>query len=291
LVTTGAAAPGGGVFQSFDSANPVASNGKVAFVGSVSAYYDGIFLNSGGVTSRIVGTGDTVSGHAAALTGFFTTNRVGNDDGNLGLVAASAAGKVVIGYSAGGGLLAIADTATPAPGTSSNFTGFGIAPAVDGSRMYFFGTHAGGDGIYATDVGGGLITTIADTGTAVPGIGGNFTGFSEFVAADNGRVVFLGDYTGGRGLFVQTTNTFLQVVGVGDTLDGRTVTGISFNLDSVRDDQLMFVVAFSGGATAIYQTSFATIPEPATYAALAATLIFGVTLLRRRKDGRGAVIY
>lgn len=285
LVTTGTAAAGGGNFGAFDFSKPFASNGTVAFVGSVGSWNDRVFLAQGGVTSLLLAKTDTIPGHAAAITGFgYNDSYVGNDSGNLALLATSSLGQVVVGYTNGGGLRTLADYSTSAPGAGTAFTGFGsFAPSVDGATAFFQGSYEGGAGIYSADLMAGGLSLVANLGTAVPGGGGNFTGFSSFTAADGGVVAFLGDYAGGRGIFLHEGNTFYRIVGTGDTLDGRTVTGVTFGSDSLSGDEFVFEVAFSGGDVAVYGMNLAAIPEPSTYVALTGLMALGLAVWWRRQ--------
>lgn len=290
LYVQGAAAPGGGNFWSFGSNRPFASGGTVAFVASIGAVSNSLVLAQGGSGIRLFGVGDTVAGHAAAITNFSAgSNTVGNDGGNVAVTVNSGSGEVIIGYSSGGGALKLANFATAAPGGSGNFTDFGsYSPTVDGSVVYFMGTHAGGSGIYSVDIAGGPVSLIADTSMAAPGAGGNFTSFS-YLAADSGRLVFLGHYSGGYGVFAYDNHTFYRVAGTGDTLDGRTVAGISFNLDSLTGDELLIEASFGAGQVAVFSTA---IPEPGTYALIVGVAVLAGAAWRRiRKDGAAGRFY
>jgi hypothetical protein len=104
----------------------------------------------------------------------------------------------------------VADTATAIPGGTGNFTGFGFGvasgfnqPSISDSNVAFLGTGAGGQvGIYA-DFGAGPVR-IADTNTAIPGVGGTFTAF-DFPVISGVNVSFTASGPSNyRGIFLDT---------------------------------------------------------------------------------------
>ncbi len=85
----------------------------------------------------------------------------------------------------------IADTSTPIPGGTGDFTGFAVAPALSGSTAAFFGLGSGiQEGLYTGT--GGTLTTIADTNTTIPG--GTGSKYSSFASPSisGGTVAFSG---------------------------------------------------------------------------------------------------
>lgn len=125
-----------------------------------------------------------------------------------GGAAVLVAAVALVGAEARGGVTfrRVADTSTAIPGGSGSFTGFGVnfnQPSISGSNVAFLGTGAGGQqGIYA-DLGSG-VQRVADTTTAIPGVGGTFTGF-EFPVISGTNVSFAGRGAGDfQGIYLDT---------------------------------------------------------------------------------------
>jgi hypothetical protein len=82
------------------------------------------------------------------------------------------------------------------PGGSELFGGgsFLISPSFDGTSVAFWGENRTGDrsGIFTN--AGGVLRTVADTNTSVPGLPVQFSGFGDvpFTAIDAGNVLFVG---------------------------------------------------------------------------------------------------
>jgi secreted trypsin-like serine protease len=100
-------------------------------------------------------------------------------------------------------------------------------------------------------------------------------------------VAFLGNYAGGSGIFLEANNTFYRVVGTGDVLDGKTVTGLSFGANSITGDYFSFIIAYNGNESAIYTTNLLAIPEPAVTGLCGGLAALAALCLRRsiRKCG------
>lgn len=84
----------------------------------------------------------------------------------------------------------IAGPNTASPSGGGNFTGFAL-PTIENGTVYFYGGTAGNAtlGIYSNS--GGMINTIADTTTPIPGGSGNF-GFLSAPSVSGGTVAFTG---------------------------------------------------------------------------------------------------
>ena len=95
----------------------------------------------------------------------------------------------------------IADTSTPIPSGTGNFTLFSQSPSIDGGDVAFLGF---GDpsftqqGIYST-VGG--LNAVANTSTAIPSGTGNFTFFGNNPSISGGDVAFTGGRAGQLGVY------------------------------------------------------------------------------------------
>jgi hypothetical protein len=101
---------------------------------------------------------------------------------------------------------------------------------------------------------------VADYFTVVPDNGDNlFSGFGN-VAIDPGTVVFEGfssDGAGGtrKGLYTDFGGTLTKLIATGDTLGGKTVSGLRFSSRGFNNHQVAFAVDFSDGTHAVYMAT------------------------------------
>lgn len=203
LVDSRTPIPGGtGTFTylqapSFDGRN-VAFRGARA-VGA-EAPQDGIYSDVGGLHA-VANLNAPVPGGTGTFTAFGTFPTIdrgevvfyGCGDPN-GCLATGSEGI----YSDRGGLHAVADTRTPAPGGTGHFRGFGTSSVRNG-QITFVGRGPGTrSGVY-TNIGG--LQVVADTQTPIPSGAGTFTSFgSSSIAADH--VAFDGLASGpGSGIY------------------------------------------------------------------------------------------
>lgn len=82
----------------------------------------------------------------------------------------------------------VADTNTPVPGSTGNFTSFYANPSISNGEVAFIGDSDRGGGIYFYT--GGSLTVVADQNTPVPGSTGNFSSNFGNVSLSNGKMVF-----------------------------------------------------------------------------------------------------
>jgi len=203
--------------------------------------------------------------------------------------AGSASGGVRGVYTApaaGGAFTTVADTITPIPNGSGAFSGFSSNPAVSGSVVAFAGTGSGGQfGVYTGPVGGGALTRVADTSTAVPGGSAHFTSFGV-VDVSGSVVAFTGFGPGSpSGIYVEDTagGALAKLLAVGDTLDGKTVSNLYFN-DGLEGSNVAFTAQFTDGSQGIYVGHVSPVPEPSSLLLVAAA--GSLTLLARRRRRR-----
>jgi len=169
-------------------------------------------------------------------------------------------------------------TAKPGGGTFSNFDAI---VAFDGSNVAFQQTGASA-GVYASI--GGVLRLVADTNTLIPGSTVPFGHFNG-LAIGNGRVVFGGDLASGvadfqTGVYLWDDGVITPILRRGDVIDGRTVSNIAFNNESMEGDRLALQIGSDQG-TAIYETL---VPEPGS-AMLLGLGLSGWVCWRRRKVG------
>jgi hypothetical protein len=155
----------------------------------------------------------------------------------------------------------IVDTTTAAPGHGV-FNGFGgVPPSISGNTMAFYGTYAGGSGIYTGTVGVTGASKIVDSSDVAPGQG-TFTDFFNNPSINNGKVAFYGAYTslhgsGFSGIYTGVAGT----AGATKILDGTDIAPgrgqfTGFNQPVINGDDIAFRGLFSGGF-GIYTTSVA----------------------------------
>ena len=144
----------------------------------------------------------------------------------------------------------IADTSTPIPSGTGNFTNFGTNSSIDDSgNVVFCGLGALQEGIHTHTRSTGVNSMVADTDTLIPGGGGaHFTGFGLYgcivkSSIDDGKVAFLANtVTPGPeiGLYTNADGA-LEQVAIEDNAVG------SFSSTTLRAPWLDgTVVAFTG---------------------------------------------
>jgi hypothetical protein len=122
---------------------------------------------------------------------------------------------------------------------------------------------------------------IADANTAIPGGAGNYTFFGP-PAISGGLVAFEGlGFLSQDAIYLSQPNSLSRIIAVGDVLDGKTISGLTFSNFGLDANSLAFGVSFTDGSSAVYK---AMVPEPSalvlslTILALAA----GAGVVRRR---------
>ncbi len=159
----------------------------------------GIYRGSGSTLTTLVSTAQAAPG-----TGGIFANPSAPIQNNVGMTAFYATSSVGQGIytGLGGTQVAIATTATAVPGLGGNFTTLGNPAFNDSNVVAFKGGNASGTGIFTGT--GGALSTIATTATAAPGLGGNFTIFSEPSLNNAGTVAFTGRAASGLGIYLST---------------------------------------------------------------------------------------
>ena len=143
------------------------------------------------------------------------------------------------------------------PGFANRFSSFQSPPALSGGTVVFIGqdliSSPAVRGIFAVPVGGGPVTALVTTATAVPGgTSGNFNSFNSF-AYDNGILIFAANNGNGvHGLYKLQGGTLEALLAGGELLDGKTVTSLSINLTGFRHGIVGFQANFVGGSKGIF---------------------------------------
>lgn len=233
IVLTGQAAPGGSAFQSVS--RPAVNNaGVVAFRGGLTETIvhfgrmegkllpSAIFAGRPGNLARVVGYGDAVPTRGSRFSDF--GDPAINDNGDIAFVA-----RIGGGYETEGmfvrtraGLIPIAFTGDPAPGTSGKFVSFSQARLSNVASVAFAGRFDGrqaGDGIflYANGTLRPVVLQAQVSPTDPVGVFDHFTGlainglgqvaFSASLNISNGRIrkhgVFIASGAGIRAIALQ----------------------------------------------------------------------------------------
>jgi hypothetical protein len=137
-------------------------------------------------------------------------------------------------------------------------------------------------GIYAK-TGFGPLRTVANNHRLVPGRadGATFANF-DAVAIDGPNIVFIGSAANRvPGIFVESDRVLWELIGVGDELDGKTVTGLTMSDDRpLSGNDVVFTATFSDASQGLY---YVRLPEPAGLLLVAgAVVILGRRSSRRR---------
>ena len=249
IADTNTSIPGGtGNFTLFEV--PSLDDGIVEFTGFDSHGQTGFYTDAGGLLNM-----------APSPTS-------GADSAFLGV---DVSGRPAIYTNVGGFQSLVVDTTTLIPSGLGNFDFFGSSPSFDGEYGAFLGGNASGhQGIY-TNLGGSL-NMVADTNTSIPGQLGNFFYFTGDLSFDAGNVAFLGfDAFGGQGIYTNTGGALTKVIGLNDSLDGKTVSGLSLGTGGLDGGAIAFTASFTGSEGIFVATSvdYHT-PEPSTF------VLFGV---------------
>ncbi len=163
----------------------------------------------------------------------------------------------------------IADTTTAIPGGSGPFmsftqTGRPTDPCISGTNVVFWAAGSGGQqGIYALLEG--VLTTIADTNTPIPGGTGNFVDYPPCPWISGESVVSVGFGSGGQqGIYVVwPPNPWyppqpiyppepLKVLDLNDQLDGKTISSLRLGRGGLDGGLLAFSASFTDGTQGLY---------------------------------------
>lgn len=206
--------------------------GQVWFGGTVSGvpFSVGVYHWSNNVLTSLVNTNANVPGTSSKFTNFYGSTFLsdgkvifgGNgNDNHTGLYAVT-----------NGSVVTLYDNTTLMPGRPDTFDRFGW-PAVAGNQFAFLGFHhyttnslESYRAVYVSS--NGVLTTLADTNTPLPGIGGTFVSSSSQVGFDGETVAWWGinqDTNGGIFRITRTT----PIASVSDESMNNPATGLPFD--------------------------------------------------------------
>lgn len=164
----------------------------------------------------------------------------------------------------------IADFNTRLPDRPGVPFSFLLNPLIDQGQVWFKGIgQSGGGGIYRWDQG--VLSAVLAGDTALPGGGDRLGGVAE-LSVDDGHWAFLGSAmqmlaSGGAvglapAIYTDAAGQVDRVIGVDDSLDGKTILELSFSRDGLDGDALAFGARFTDGSYATYLATVATTPVP-----------------------------
>jgi hypothetical protein len=259
-----------------------AGNGQ-SFGNALSGVYTG--TTAGGPLARVADT-TTPAPNGTVFSLFGSPSVSGSVVAFQGGRPAVSYTGVFAGTAAGGTLTTVADVDTAVPGGTGTFRRFGDA-AVSGSRVAFAGGNAQTDGVYIGSAAGGPLTVVANRSTAIPGGGGTFQTFDD-PAISGSVIAFAGAGAGAgapKGIYYIDTDggPLTELIRVGDTLDGRTVSQLFFGNGGLDGSTLVFAADFTDNTSGVYAVRLTPVPESATVLAIGAV---GVGTLRRWRRAR-----
>jgi hypothetical protein len=232
--------------------------------------------------------------HYITRNGFvrFSSNQKFN--GTTGSYTLTAPGVGI--FSDGGGIPSLQQRGLLLPGQTAGFV-FANVSAGDKGPLFSVDDQGNGvfraqavdealnplfSGLYVQRVGGQM-QPVVDSNTIIPTFDGT-TKFGAYknVAIDGSVIAFIGGPASGpEGIFAASDGSLAEVVSVGDTLDGKTITGLTFSSDRpLSGSDLVFTATFGDGSSGLF---LAEVPEPATAVLL---LLGAIPLLTRRRAMR-----
>jgi hypothetical protein len=262
--------------------SPSADGGRIAFLGGGANDVWGLYIEDGGVLSRVVDTTTPVPNDTRSFTYFRSPVLDGDrlafvadlDDGTQG---------VYLHDLAANNLSVVADNRTLIPGRSEYFESFPTLD-LDGDTVAFVAESGsalnfGGFGVYGYDISAGAVTTIVANGTPVPGSPSDqFRPYFQSVSVDDGHVVFqYGAFVVTRvdefltphyGIYTDLGGSLEKLIGFGDELDGMFVGALGrsgdleISQEAIDGHQIAMFVRFEDDSTAIYIARL--VPEPCT---------------------------
>jgi hypothetical protein len=159
-----------------------------------------------------------------------------------------------------------ASSDNPLPAGDEIWWGNSSQVGFDGTTLAFWavdqtGGNGSRNGVFMS-VSGGPLQKIAFTGDAIPG-GGVFKGFNSPPTVHNGKVLLLGQDTGGGNYLLEYAQGSLRVIAkAGDApTSGGAFTTIQFGFDYLADGSILFTASGPGQKQGIYSWNNGTITE------------------------------
>jgi hypothetical protein len=267
----GTVVPGGSATFSAFPLEPVATAGRLAFLGQDTLGQTGLYsCLSGSPCTAVANTSTAVPSGTGSFTGFSDPAVSGNATAFIGAGAGQTGVYACDSSIPGDPCRVRANLNTAIPGGAGNFTEFN-GVAVSGTLTVFNGAGAGQAGVYAhnSTIPTDPYRVLADLNTVIPGGTGAFTGFSEVAAAGH-LVSFLGAGAGQQGVYLSpvgiptdpiTPADPLKVVDLATPIPGGTGAFTAFSAAALSADRVGFIGA-GAGQQGVYVSPVGTPTDP-----------------------------
>jgi hypothetical protein len=264
VANTATAVPGGaGNFNSFNALSVGQSASGVAFLAGAASPTLGVYTTVNGPLAPVAALGGAYVGGTGTFTGLSVPSVSGTTVVFGGTNGAGGTSLGIFSSAGGGPVTVVANTSTPVPGGTGNFTSFTdpvngpSVPSVSGSNVVFGAQGGGRFGVYVSLAG--TITPVATNLTTAPGGTGAFTSFGITPAVSGSAVGIYGVSPGRAGIYEWTqaggltrvADTTTAVPGGTGTFAGFTPGPGSFPV-SLDGGHVAFVGTNSGGQAGVY---------------------------------------
>jgi hypothetical protein len=134
---------------------------------------------------------------------------------------------------------------------------------------------------------GGVFTDSNEVTTTIADTSGFFSSFGSVAINNSGEVAFLANLkSGGQGIFIGSDPVTDEVIGIGDSLFGSTVTAISFSDRGLNNSgQIAFVATLANGTEGVFRANpviAQSVPEPGSVLGLLAVGALSAGALGKR---------
>jgi hypothetical protein len=256
VANTTTAVPGGaGFFSSFNPVTLGQSASGVGFLASASSPTLGVYTNVNGPLAPVATLGSAYVGGTGTFTGLSVPSVSGTTVVFGGTNGGGGTSLGIFSSAAGGPVTVVANTSTPVPGGTGNFTSFTdptngpSVPSVSGANVAFEAQSSGRFGVYVSLAG--TITPVATSLTTPPGGTGAFTSFGAAPAVSGSTVGFYGVSPGRAGVYEWTqAGGVIKVADTATAVPGGTGNFAGFTLGPSN-----FPVSLDGGHVAFVGTN------------------------------------
>ncbi len=229
--------------QGFSQPSPNA-DGVVSFLATDSGFRNNVYLNDGTNTTAI---GDR---NYSPSSGTMSGGSV------IYYQPTPSFDPQIVKYTPGTGNQVMADITTPVIGRGTTIEDVQTPLSVRTDRAVFVGFESDGkQGVYQILDGSNMVSPFVTTLVQGPS-GSNFTYFEEVAVGEEGNVLFTAQEGGNTALYLRLAVDATppqRVIGVGDEIDGRTVTSVNVTKDSFDGEIGAFYVSFDNEKADIYQ--------------------------------------
>ncbi|NET28351.1 hypothetical protein [Okeania sp. SIO1I7] len=193
-------------------------NGNVVFRGEGNNNQQGIYLYMNGYLKTIANQNTSIPEGTGKFTQFGICPAFDQD--NVVFIAQGSEDQQGIYISIDGFLSKVTNRKTSIPNGQGTFTEFGSCLAIKNESVVFTANgNNNQQGIYIYQ--GGLLSTIVDRTTFIPGGKGTFTDFGSCAAIDNEKVLFLGyGENNQQGIYTYFNDSLFAIVDINTPIPG-----------------------------------------------------------------------